>query len=79
MDAQETTADEEEMYAEEEAQLSWFNEGVRVGIGLGVGLSIGVGVSLGLLRRRAGPQWIPPLQAPSQVCYASLHRKPKKV
>ncbi|KAK9099624.1 hypothetical protein Syun_026669 [Stephania yunnanensis] len=50
-DAQESNADEEEMYAEEEGQLSWFNEGVRVGIGLGVGLSIGVGVSLGLLRR----------------------------
>ncbi|KAK9090918.1 hypothetical protein Sjap_024095 [Stephania japonica] len=46
MDAQETTADEEEMYAEEEGQLSWFNEGVRVGIGLGVGLSIGVAIVL---------------------------------
>ncbi|KAK9109281.1 hypothetical protein Sjap_017341 [Stephania japonica] len=50
MDAQETNADEEEMHAEEEGQLSWFNEGVRVGIGLGVGLSIEVGASLGLLR-----------------------------
>ncbi|KAK9116029.1 hypothetical protein Sjap_014976 [Stephania japonica] len=73
MDAQETTADEEEMYAEEEGQLSWFNEGVRVGIGLGVGLSIGVGVSLGLLRRQAGPH---AMDSTSPSTFPSLLREP---
>ncbi|KAK9084662.1 hypothetical protein Sjap_025073 [Stephania japonica] len=73
MDAQETTADEEEMYAEEEGQLSWFNEDVRVGIGLGVGLSIGVGVSLGHNGFHLSKH------LPKSATRSSLHRKPKKV
>lgn len=41
----------EELYSEEEGQLSWFNAGVRVGVGIGLGMCIGIGIGAGLLMR----------------------------
>nr|GME17192.1 uncharacterized protein At1g01500-like isoform X1 [Ipomoea batatas] len=38
----------EEMIADEDGQLSWFNAGVRVGVGIGLGMCLGVGVGVGL-------------------------------
>ncbi|XP_019190611.1 PREDICTED: uncharacterized protein At1g01500-like isoform X2 [Ipomoea nil] len=38
----------EEMCADEDGQLSWFNAGVRVGVGIGLGMCLGVGVGVGL-------------------------------
>ncbi|XP_010544413.1 PREDICTED: uncharacterized protein At1g01500-like [Tarenaya hassleriana] len=41
----------EEMYTDEDGQLSWFNAGVRVGVGIGLGMCLGVGIGVGLLMR----------------------------
>ncbi|ESQ36781.1 hypothetical protein EUTSA_v10008178mg [Eutrema salsugineum] len=41
----------EEMYVDEDGQLSWFNAGVRVGVGIGLGMCLGVGIGVGLLMR----------------------------
>ncbi|KAK8585104.1 hypothetical protein V6N13_139043 [Hibiscus sabdariffa] len=35
----------------EDGELSWFNEGVRVGVGIGLGICLGVGIGVGLLVR----------------------------
>ncbi|KAK9094845.1 hypothetical protein Scep_026314 [Stephania cephalantha] len=41
----------EDLYADEDGQLSWFNAGVRVGVGIGLGMCIGIGIGVGLLMR----------------------------
>ncbi|KAF5756886.1 hypothetical protein HanPI659440_Chr17g0694911 [Helianthus annuus] len=41
----------EEMYYDEDGQLTWFNAGVRVGVGIGLGMCLGIGVGVGLLMR----------------------------
>ncbi|XP_076918466.1 uncharacterized protein At1g01500-like [Bidens hawaiensis] len=41
----------EEMYYDEDGQLTWFNAGVRVGVGIGLGVCLGVGIGVGLLMR----------------------------
>ncbi|KAL0907734.1 hypothetical protein M5K25_022166 [Dendrobium thyrsiflorum] len=41
----------EDLYSEEDGQLSWFNAGVRVGVGIGLGMCIGIGIGAGLLMR----------------------------
>ncbi|WOK98676.1 hypothetical protein Cni_G07388 [Canna indica] len=41
----------EELYLEEDGQLSWFNAGVRVGVGIGLGMCVGIGIGVGLLMR----------------------------
>eukprot|EP00271_Cylindrocystis_brebissonii_P002758 TRINITY_DN13559_c0_g1_i1.p1 TRINITY_DN13559_c0_g1~~TRINITY_DN13559_c0_g1_i1.p1 ORF type:complete len:426 (-),score=70.25 TRINITY_DN13559_c0_g1_i1:2103-3380(-) len=39
-------------YAEaEEAEMSWFNAGVRVGVGLGLGMCLGIGIGVGIIVR----------------------------
>ncbi|KAI3818552.1 hypothetical protein L1987_12362 [Smallanthus sonchifolius] len=41
----------EEMYYDEDGQLTWFNAGVRVGVGIGLGMCLGIGIGVGLLMR----------------------------
>ncbi|KAJ4956113.1 hypothetical protein NE237_012896 [Protea cynaroides] len=41
----------EDMYADDDGQLSWFNAGVRVGVGIGLGMCVGIGIGVGLLMR----------------------------
>ncbi|KHN18812.1 Hypothetical protein glysoja_045332 [Glycine soja] len=41
----------QEMYLNEDGQLSWFNAGVRVGVGIGLGMCVGLGIGVGLLMR----------------------------
>ncbi|KAJ4954037.1 hypothetical protein NE237_030869 [Protea cynaroides] len=41
----------EEMYIDDDGQLSWFNAGVRVGVGIGLGMCLGIGIGVGLLMR----------------------------
>lgn len=38
-------------YTEEDGQISWFNEGVKVGVGISVGVCLGIGLGVGLLVR----------------------------
>lgn len=38
-------------YVDEDGELSWFNEGVKVGVGISVGVCIGIGIGVGLLIR----------------------------
>ncbi|KAF8379588.1 hypothetical protein HHK36_029029 [Tetracentron sinense] len=39
----------DDMYVDDDGQLSWFNAGVRVGVGIGLGMCLGVGIGVGLL------------------------------
>ncbi|KAK9051443.1 hypothetical protein SSX86_028070 [Deinandra increscens subsp. villosa] len=41
----------DEMYYDEDGQLTWFNAGVRVGVGIGLGMCLGIGIGVGLLMR----------------------------
>ncbi|KAL9245382.1 hypothetical protein vseg_019043 [Gypsophila vaccaria] len=41
----------EDIYIDEDGQLSWFNAGVRVGVGIGLGMCLGLGIGVGLLMR----------------------------
>ncbi|XP_027336039.1 uncharacterized protein At1g01500 [Abrus precatorius] len=41
----------QEMYPDDDGQLSWFNAGVRVGVGIGLGMCVGIGIGVGLLMR----------------------------
>lgn len=41
----------EDMYTNEDGQLTWFNAGVRVGVGIGLGMCLGIGIGVGLLMR----------------------------
>ncbi|KAK9749448.1 hypothetical protein RND81_02G126400 [Saponaria officinalis] len=41
----------EDVYVDEDGQLSWFNAGVRVGVGIGLGMCLGLGIGVGLLMR----------------------------
>ncbi|KAK9074262.1 hypothetical protein SSX86_006859 [Deinandra increscens subsp. villosa] len=41
----------EDMYYDEDGQLTWFNAGVRVGVGIGLGMCLGIGIGVGLLMR----------------------------
>ncbi|XP_010261349.1 PREDICTED: uncharacterized protein At1g01500-like isoform X1 [Nelumbo nucifera] len=41
----------EDMYSDDDGQLSWFNAGVRVGVGIGLGMCLGIGIGVGLLMR----------------------------
>ncbi|KAF6162170.1 hypothetical protein GIB67_008299 [Kingdonia uniflora] len=41
----------EDMYTDDDGQLTWFNAGVRVGVGIGLGMCLGVGIGVGLLMR----------------------------
>ncbi|KAI3796532.1 hypothetical protein L1987_39206 [Smallanthus sonchifolius] len=41
----------EEVYYDEDGQLTWFNAGVRVGVGIGLGMCLGIGIGVGLLMR----------------------------
>ncbi|XP_042465407.1 uncharacterized protein At1g01500-like [Zingiber officinale] len=38
-------------YVDEDGELSWFHEGVKVGVGISVGVCIGIGIGAGLLFR----------------------------
>ncbi|XP_074279792.1 uncharacterized protein At1g01500 [Silene latifolia] len=41
----------DDVYIDEDGQLSWFNTGVRVGVGIGLGMCLGLGIGVGLLMR----------------------------
>ncbi|KAG6493895.1 uncharacterized protein At1g01500-like [Zingiber officinale] len=38
-------------YVDEDGELSWFNEGVKVGVGISISVCIGIGIGVGLLIR----------------------------
>ncbi|KAL8499901.1 hypothetical protein ACS0TY_019785 [Phlomoides rotata] len=44
----------EDMYFDDDGQLSWFNAGVRVGVGIGLGMCVGVGL---LMRSYRAATW----------------------
>ncbi|PWA72987.1 Homeodomain-like protein [Artemisia annua] len=60
----------DEMYYDEDGQLTWFNAGVRVGVGIGLGMCLGIGIGVGLLMRQTTRQSI--MRIASDVVYLTF-------